>query len=269
MTETQRLQIDIKDAIATVRLNRPESHNGLDLAMFRALVAAAKSIRKDRSIRAVVLCGEGASFCAGLDFKAVQQQPSLPAKIFLKWPWSKTNLAQQVANCWRDLPVPVIAAVHGNCFGGGLQIALACDFRISTEDARWSVMEIRWGIIPDMSGTLALSKLTRYDTALELTMSGRIFDGREAQQYGLVSHLSAQPEQAAQTLARELIAHSPDALAASKLLFRKTWQANNWLALAWERWVQMRLLGRKNQLIAMKNGLSKSSKAFAQRSRWW
>jgi len=237
--------------------------------MFRSLIAHAKAIRKDKNIRAVILCGEGASFCAGLDFKAVQRQPSLPAKIFLKWPWKKCNIAQQVANCWRELPVPVIAAVHGNCFGGGLQIALACDFRISTEDACWSVMEVRWGIIPDMSGTLALSKLTKYDTALELTMSGRIFSGLEANQYGLVSQLSAHPEQSAQQLANELIKGSPDALAASKLLFRKTWQADNWLALAWERWIQMRLMGRKNQRIAMQNGLKKENKPFAPRSRWW
>jgi len=118
-------------------------------------------------------------------------------------------------------------------------------------------MEIRWGIIPDMSGTLALSKLTRYDVAQELTMTGRIISGEQAHNYGLVSHLSDSPEAAALSLAQELSSKSPDALAASKLLFRKTWQSGNWLALLWERWVQLRLMGRANQIIAMKNGLKK------------
>lgn len=261
--------IDIEDAIATVRLNRPEAHNGLDLPMFLALKKASQAIRKDRNIRAVILAGNGPSFCAGLDFKAVMKNPKMPAKIFLKWPWQKTNLAQEVANCWRDLPIPVIAAVHGNCFGGGLQIALACDFRISTANADWSVMEIRWGIIPDMSGTLALSQLTRYDIAQELTMTGRIFNGSEAQRVGLVSQLSEDPEQTAKKLAMEIIQQSPDALAASKLLFRRTWNAGAWRALMWERWVQMCLLGRRNQRIAVKNGLHKQNTPFTQRSRWW
>ena len=268
-TET-RVSVQIEDQIARVHLNRPDAHNALDFAMFQQLISAAKTIRKDTRVRAVVISGVGPSFCAGLDFKAVKKQPSLAAKIFLKWPWAKTNIAQETANCWRDLPVPVIAAIHGNCFGGGLQIALGADIRFCSADAKLSVMEIRWGIIPDMSGTLALSKLTRYDIAQELTMTGKIISGEEAHQCGLVSHLSDTPEEAATELAKELSAKSPDALAATKLLFRKTWQSSNWLALWWERWVQMRLLGRANQMIAMKNGMRKSDPTpFKNRSRWW
>lgn len=270
MSTEIRVSLKIEDQIARVHLTRPDAHNALDFEMFKQLIAAAKNIRKDTRVRAVVISGEGPSFCAGLDFKAVKKQPSLAAKIFLKWPWKKTNIAQDTANCWRDLPVPVIAAIHGNCFGGGLQIALGADFRFCTADAQLSVMEIRWGIIPDMSGTLALSKLTRYDVAQELTMTGRIISGSEAHQYGLVSHLSNTPEETALALAKELCSKSPDALAASKLLFRKTWQSGNWLALWWERWVQMRLLGRANQMIAMKNGMKKDDfTPFKNRSRWW
>lgn len=270
MTPDNRVSVAVEDGVAHVRLVRPEAHNALDLAMFEQLVGAAKTIRRDRRIRAVVLSGEGPSFCAGLDFKSVAKRPSTIARIFLKWPLTKTNVAQRAANCWRDLPVPVIAAVHGNCFGGGLQIALGADFRFCTADAKLSIMEMRWGIIPDMSGTLALSRLTRYDIAQELTMTGRVIDGATAHQYGLVTHLAEDPLAEATALAAELTQKSPDALAASKLLLRKTWQSGEWLALGWERWVQMRLLGRKNQMIAMKNGLQKDNpRPFLDRSRWW
>ncbi len=269
MSSPERIVIEQIDRIAIVRLNRPEVHNAIDYAMFKELIAAAKNIRKNTAIRAVILCGAGPSFCAGLDFKAVQRQPSMAAKIFLKWPWTKTNICQRAANCWRDLPVPVIAVLHGNCFGGGLQFALACDFRIATAEAKLSVMEIRWGIIPDMSGTLALSKLTRLDIAQELTMTGKIISGEQAHQYGLLSHLSDDPEKTAMSLAKELTQQSPDALAASKLLFRRTWQASDRLALLWERWVQMRLLGRSNQRIAMMNGTREDKRPFKNRSRWW
>ncbi|MGB0867155.1 MAG: crotonase/enoyl-CoA hydratase family protein [Granulosicoccaceae bacterium] len=270
MSTTTRVVIEIEGHIAHVHLSRPQVHNALDFAMFEQLIDAAKTIRRDTRIRAVVLSGDGPSFCAGLDFKSVKKQPSIAAKIFLKWPWSKTNIAQKTANCWRDLPVPVLAAIHGNCFGGGLQIALGADIRFCAPDASLSVMEIRWGIIPDMSGTLALSKLTRYDVAQELTMTGRVINGTTAHELGLVSHLSQSPQADALALAEELVEKSPDALAGTKLLFRKTWQSGNWLALGWERWVQMRLLGRANQIIAMKNGLEKeNTQPFKNRSRWW
>mgnify|MGYP001193620533 FL=1 len=266
-SHSSRIQCDVREHIAYVAMNRPDKLNGLDMAMFTEMIATAKRIRKDRDIRAVVLSGNGDSFCAGLDFKAVSKNPSMIPKIFLKLPWSKQNIAQQIAHCWRDLPVPVICAIHGNCFGGGMQIALSCDYRIATPDANLSIMEMKWGLIPDMSGMVTLSRLTRVDIAQELTMTGRQFPAIEGFEYGLISRLADDPKAEAEALAQVIASKSPDAVAAAKYLFKKTWKADTWKALRWERWVQARLLGRKNQKIAMANGLAKDKepKPFRQR----
>lgn len=264
--DMSRVNFDVKDNIAYVSLNRPEKHNGLDLLMFKELIDTAKQITRDKSIRAVILSGEGDSFCAGLDFKAVSKKPSMVPQLFLKFPWAKWNDFQKVALIWRNIPVPVITAIKGNCFGGGLQIALGSDYRIARPDASLSVMEIKWGLIPDMSGTVTLTTLTRYDIAQELTMTGRKFSGKEAYDYGIVSKLSENPMEDAIELAKTIAEKSPDAISATKFLFRKTWKANPVTALLWERWTQMRLLGRKNQRIAMKNGLSGKNEPFVDRS---
>ncbi|MGJ8685867.1 MAG: crotonase/enoyl-CoA hydratase family protein [Spongiibacteraceae bacterium] len=268
MAEQSRVLVDIKGGIAYVCLNRPEKHNGLDQQMFVELVAAAKTIRKNRSVRCVVLYGEGPSFCAGLDFSAVSKTPSMIPRFFAKLPWSKDNMFQRVAHIWRDLPVPVIAAVHGNCFGGGMQIILACDYRIATPSSKLSIMEMKWGLIPDMSGMVTLSRLTRIDIAQELTMTGRVFSGAEGAEYGLISKLSEEPWADATAMANVICEKSPDAVAATKYLFRKTWKKDTRAALFWERLTQMRLLGRKNQRIAMQAGLApdKEPKPFADRS---
>jgi enoyl-CoA hydratase/carnithine racemase len=262
----QRVLFEVKDHIAYVSLNRPEKHNGLDLPLFRQLIDTAKKIKKNKDIRAVILSGEGPSFCAGLDFKAVSKTPSMIPKLFLKLPWAQWNDFQKVALIWRNIPVPVITAIHGNCFGGGLQIALGSDYRIARADSKLSVMEIKWGLIPDMSGTVTLTTLTRYDIAQELTMTGRVFSGEEAHEYGIVSKLSDDPMADAKQLAESIAEKSPDAIAATKFLFRKTWKADPLVALLWERWTQMRLLGRKNQRTALKNGLSGKSNPFSNRS---
>jgi len=258
----------LEDNIAYVSLNRPDKHNGLDEAMIVQLVQTAKRIKKDRSIRCVVLQGQGASFCAGLDFNYVAKHPAMIAKLFLKLPWRKDNMFQRVAHIWRDLPIPVIAAIHGNCFGAGMQIILACDYRVATPEANLSILEMKWGLIPDMSGMVTLSRLTRVDIAQELTMTGRFFSGKEAADYGLVSKLSDDPTETAQALAKTIAMQSPDAIAATKYLYKKTWQQDTRMALFWERITQLRLLGRKNQRIAMQNGLAKGKvkKAFIDRS---
>lgn len=268
---SERVVYEIRDHVAWVWLNRPEKHNGLDMAFFTDMVATAKAISKNKAIRCVVLAGKGPSFCAGLDFQAVSKQPSMVAKVFLKWPWRKQNLAQKIAHCWRDLPVPVIIALHGNCFGGGMQIALAGDYRIAHPETRLAILEMKWGLIPDMSGMVTLSRLTRIDIAQELTMTGRQFTAQEALSYGLVSRIADDPFVAAEELAQSIAQQSPDAIAATKYLFKKTWKADTWRALRWERWVQMRLLGRKNQRIAMKNGLAGKDKPkmpFINRSQF-
>ncbi len=262
-----RIQCQIEGPIAIVWLNRPDKFNGLDLAMFQEMVATARKLKGNKAIRAVILAGRGDAFCAGLDFKAVQRSPAMVLKLFLKWPWGKTNLAQKIAQCWRDLPVPVIAALHGPCFGGGLQIALACDFRIAAPDTRLSIMEMKWGLIPDMSAMVSLSRLTRLDIAQELTMTGRQFSAQEALDYGLVTRLAHDPLADAMDLAQAIARQSPDAVVAAKYLFAKTWKKDSWAALRWERWVQARLLGRHNQKVAMKNGLKKDGQPLPFKDR--
>ncbi|MBL4941826.1 MAG: crotonase/enoyl-CoA hydratase family protein [Colwellia sp.] len=263
-----RVNFKLEDKIAYVTLNRADKHNGLDKQMIVDLVQVAKRISKDRSIRCVILQGAGASFCAGLDFNYVAKNPSMIAKFFFKLPWRKDNMFQRVAHVWRDLPMPVIAVVHGNCFGAGMQIILACDYRIATPDANLSIMEIKWGLIPDMSGMVTLSRLTRVDIAQELIMTGRFFSGIQAKQYGLVSKTSETPLAEAQKLATKICQQSPDAIAATKYLVNKTWKKDTRVALFWERITQLRLLGRKNQRIAMQNGLAKNKQAkpFIDRS---
>jgi enoyl-CoA hydratase/carnithine racemase len=263
-----RVSFKIEHKIAYITLNRPDKHNGLDKQMIIDLVRIAKKTNKNSAVRCVVLQGEGASFCAGLDFNAVTKNPSMIVRFFLKLPWNKDNMFQRVAHIWRDISVPVIAVVHGNCFGAGMQIILACDYRIATPDAKLSILEMKWGLIPDMSGMATLSQLTRIDIAQELTMTGRFFSGDEALEYGLVSKVSDTPLAEATLLAKKICQQSPDAIAATKYLFKKTWKKGTRTALFWERITQLRLLGRKNQRIAMKNGLTKTGnkKDFIDRS---
>lgn len=265
---SSRVNFNVEQQIAYVTLNRADKHNGLDKQMIVDLVQVAKRINKDKTIRCVILQGAGASFCAGLDFNYVAKNPSMIARFFVKLPWRKDNMFQRVAHVWRDLSVPVIAVVHGNCFGAGMQIMLACDYRIATPDANLSILEMKWGLIPDMSAMVTLSRLTRLDIAQELTMTGRFFSGLEAEQYGLVSKVSTVPLVEAQALASTICQQSPDAIAATKYLFKKTWKKDTRVALLWERITQLRLLGRKNQRIAMQNGLAKSKqpKPFIDRS---
>lgn len=257
MNDQPRIILEIEDKIAYVTLNRPDKHNGLDEEMLLGLVRTAKTIRRDRSIRCVILKGAGPSFCAGLDFGYVAKHPTMIPKFFVKLPWSKDNMFQRAAHIWRDLPIPVIAVVHGNCFGGGMQIILACDFRIAKPTATLSILEMKWGLIPDMSGMVTLSRLTRLDIAQELTMTGRFFSGLEGAEYGLISKISDNPLEEAQTLARTICEKSPDAVTAAKFLFKKTWKKDTWRTLLWERLVQLRLFTGKNQRIAMANARSK------------
>lgn len=268
MEKNERVVLEKQNNIAYVTLNRPDKHNGLDKAMIHSLIQTARDIKKDRSIRCVILKGNGPSFCAGLDFGYVAKNPSIVPRFFAKLPWSKDNTFQRVAHIWRDLPIPVIAVVHGNCFGGGMQIILACDYRIAEPDATLSILEMKWGLIPDMSGMVTLSRLTRIDIAQELTMTGRFFSGSEGESYGLISKVSNNPLEEAEKMAQTICEKSPDAIAATKYLFKKTWKKDTRMALLWERLTQLRLFAGKNQRIAMYNGMNKEKepKPFIPRS---
>lgn len=270
MPAEKRILLEIHNQIAYVSLNRPDKHNGLDRQMLIALIETAERIRKDRSIRCVILKGNGPSFCAGLDFGYVAANPSMVPRFFAKLPWTKANTFQKAAHIWRDLPIPVIAVVHGNCFGGGMQIILACDYRIAEPGANLSILEMKWGLIPDMSGMVTLSRLTRVDIAQELTMTGRFFSGKEGAEYGLISHLSENPLEEAIQLAERICEKSPDAIAATKYLFKKTWKKDTRAAMFWERITQLRLFVGKNQRIAMHNAMNKDgdTKPFIKRSNF-
>jgi enoyl-CoA hydratase/carnithine racemase len=257
----------VTDGIAHVRLGRPEKLNALTLPMLDELVATARTLRKDRTLRAVVLSGEGASFCAGLDFGSVMRSPVGIARAFAPRPWRGTNTFQEACWAWRRLPVPVIAAVRGHCYGGGVQIALAADFRIAAPDSEWSVLEGQWGLIPDMSGVRSLAELVGIDTAKLLTMTARKVSGEEAQDLGLVTELAADPEAAAHDLARELSGRSPDALAAAKRLFDDTWTASARHTFSRERFEQLRLLVGANTRAARTAAFGKVTPQFGPRGR--
>ncbi|MCW2817594.1 MAG: Hydroxycinnamoyl-CoA hydratase-lyase [Marmoricola sp.] len=257
----------VTDGVAEVRLARPDKLNALTLDTLRDLVTTARVLRRDRTLRAVVLTGDGPSFCAGLDFKAVLGDPPGIVAGFVPVPWRGTNLFQEACWAWRRLPVPVIAAVEGHCYGGGLQIALAADFRIATPDSQWSVLEGRWGIIPDMSGIRSLAQLVGMDTAKLLTMTARTVSGKEASDLGLVTELAGDPVAAAHDLARELAQRSPDALGATKRLFEDTWTASARRTFARERAEQLFLLLSANAKAAREAAFAKTPAQFGPRRR--
>ena len=264
---TDRVQVTIDGGVADVRLNRPEKLNALDRAMFEALVSAGQRLAEDRSVRAVVLSGEGRAFCAGLDFgsfMAMAGESSDPGATLLdrRSADSPANFAQHAAWVWTEVPVPVIAAVHGATFGGGLQIALGADIRIAAADAQLSVMEIKWGLIPDMSGTQTLRHLVRLDVAKELTFTGRIIDGREAAALGLVTRVAEDPRAAALAMAREIAGKSPDAIRAGKRLLTQAPLSTVHDGLALEAGLQRGLLGSANQVEAVTANLQKRPPTF-------
>jgi len=242
---SDRVEVTIEDRVATVRLNRPDKRNALDLEMFRAIEQAQKSVRRNRAIRAVVLCGAGIDFCSGLDVKSAMHDRRGMVTLLWKWlPW-RANLAQRVSLGWRELRVPVIAAIQGRCWGGGLQIALGADFRVAAPDASLSIMESKWGLIPDMGGTLALRELVGRDQAMRLAMTATEITGEEALRLGLATTLSSRPLAAALDLAGQLSAHSADAVNAIKRLYRKSWNHGAGAALARETAYQIGVLSRR------------------------
>ena len=261
----KRVLLNISDGIATVSLNRPDKYNGLDMPMFSELIATARKLRKNRSVRAIILTGEGSAFCSGLDVKTVSSNPLNFVRLLIKPFFTASNMAQNLAYEWRKVPAPVIAVCHGYCFGGGLQLALGADFRFTTADCDFSVMESKWGLIPDMSLAVTLRELTTIDLAKELTMTARRFNGQQALEYGLVSRVCDDPFAEALSLANELASRSPDAVAAAKLLFNRSWTASDRAALKWETRLQMKILGRANQRLAMSRNMKKSEKDYGDR----
>ena len=262
---SERVVVTKEDGIADVRMNRPDKLNALDQAMFEALVDTGRALARDNSLRAVVLSGEGRSFCAGLDFASFMgmTESERPARGLLDRGENIANFAQQAAWVWTELPVPVIAAVHGVAFGGGLQIALGADIRIVAPDAQLSVMEIKWGLVPDMSGTQTLRHLVRLDVAKELTFTGRIVRGDEAVALGLATRASATPREDALALAREIAAKSPHAIRAGKKLLNSAGVVGVAEGLRLEETLQRSLIGSPNQIEAVQASMQKRAPHFA------
>ena len=264
-----RVQVEIKDSIAHVYFNRAEKHNALDMKMFYAIRATINKLKKDRSIRVVIVEGRGEDFCTGLDIKSVMKSVTDPLKLLFKWlPW-RANLAQYVSTGWKSIPVPVIMVIKGRCWGGGLQIALGGDFRIATPDTSIAIMEARWGLIPDMGGTLALKELLRLDVAKELAMTGEIIDGAQAFKYGLITHVDNNPYERAVKLADVICKQSPDAVAGTKKLYNKSWWSKSGFALARESYYQIKILiGKNSKIKAYNQTHDEKSKNFVKRQNW-
>ena len=247
--------LSVEDNIAFVTLNRAEKRNALDMTMFKTIDSISRQLRKNREIRAVIVQANGEDFCSGLDIKSVLSQKSSAMSLLAKWLPGQANLAQRVSYNWRKIPVPVIMVIHGRCWGGGLQIALGADFRFASPDASFSIMEGKWGLIPDMGGNLALRELVSKDIALKLTMTADVVSAQVALDYGLITGVSAEPLQLAKELAEQITERSPDAIAAVKKLYQQNWFKAEWLMLAKESYYQVRILLGKNQNRAVKRQL--------------
>ncbi|MGD9762300.1 MAG: crotonase/enoyl-CoA hydratase family protein [Candidatus Binatia bacterium] len=261
----ERVYVSCENGIADVRLNRPEKLNALDPAMFEALGAAGAKLMGDRTVRAVVLSGEGRAFCAGLDLSSFAAQVgggAIADKLLSRRGEGPANVAQQATWVWTEVPVPVIAALHGAAYGGGLQIALGADIRIAAPDAQLSVMEVRWGLVPDMGATQTLRHLVRMDIAKELIFTGRVVSGREAAELGLVTRVADDPFGAALALAREIAARSPEAVRAAKRLLGQAPLVDVATGLRLEEQAQRALLGTANQLEAVAANLGKRTPLF-------
>lgn len=265
---TELVTISVVDHVADIRLNRPEKMNALSIPMFDAINAAAEQVMSDRSIRAVVLSGEGRAFCAGLDLSNFTNPDTFGGGDAFGngrggyWP----NFYQKPGYLWKDVPVPVICALHGVVFGGGLQIALGADIRIAHPETRLSLMEIKWGLIPDMSGTQTLRDLVRLDIAKELAFTGRIVDAPEAQQIGLVTRLDDNPREAALAMARDIAQKNPQAVTLGKLLLESTWHGDDARGLEMEEKLQAQLLMTPNQMEAVMAGMQKRPANFTERT---
>ncbi|WP_081631912.1 crotonase/enoyl-CoA hydratase family protein [Rhodococcus sp. 114MFTsu3.1] len=239
----ERVSVDIDaQGVAVVRMTRPDRHNALDASMISALSFAAARISDDSAVRAVVLFGEGKSFCAGLDVDHYLRNPSRINDLFTVDDQSIANRAQRVSYDWQRCPVPVIAAVAGNCLGGGLQLALGADIRIASPEAQLSVMEIRWGLVPDMGITYTLPKLVGIDVAKELTFTGKVVSGNDARRLGLVTRIADDPISAAIDTALDIATRDPRAIRAAKQLLNEGWNTPPRDGFALESRLQQRLL---------------------------
>ncbi|WP_108810413.1 crotonase/enoyl-CoA hydratase family protein [Sphingorhabdus sp. Alg231-15] len=216
---SERVTISVENHIADVRFNRPEKMNALDPEQIDAIIDATDKLAEMKDVRAIVLSGNGKGFCAGLDMASFTQSSTTGSLTDRNY--GNANKYQHVVLQWRRLPAPVIVAIHGACVGGGLQFASAADVRIATPDSKLSIMEMRWGLIPDMGSYSTWRSFVRDDILRELTYTNRIFSGEEGKELGFVSHLADDPHAKAMELAAEIAGKNPDAIKAAKRLMNQ------------------------------------------------
>lgn len=258
--------ISIENHVADVRFNRPDKLNALSLDMISAIANAIDRLAKDPAVRAVVLSGEGKGFCAGLDFENFITMQSGEGVNFPRltdrYENRITNIFQHTAYGWKQLPMPVIAAIHGVALGGGCQIALGADIRYCTPDARLSIMEMKWGLIPDMSASQTMRDLVSIDVAKELIFTGKIIRGEEAVRLGLVTRVCEKPYEEAMALAGEIASKNPDAVRAAKKVLNEAWHGDSARGMLMESEMEMTLIGTPNQLEAVSANFAKRAPIF-------
>ncbi|MXO91833.1 crotonase/enoyl-CoA hydratase family protein [Pontixanthobacter aquaemixtae] len=263
LQENDRISIELgDDGVAQVRLTRPDKMNALDPQMFERIIEAGHALHEMKGLRAVVLSGEGKSFCAGLDTSSFGAEPSPDAPPLTERTYGNSNKFQQVAMQWRKLQVPVIAAVHGVCFGGGLQIASGADIRVVTPDARLAIMEMKWGLVPDMAGFFLWRGLVRDDVLRELTYTNRQFTGEEAREYGLATFVDTDPVARATAIASEIANRNPHAIQGAKRLANAMVELEGDAILMEESIEQAAVMRTKNQIEAVMAGMAKRAPAF-------
>ncbi|MBX2817441.1 MAG: crotonase/enoyl-CoA hydratase family protein [Saprospiraceae bacterium] len=260
--EEERVVYELQDHVAVVTLNRPEKLNALDLPMLHAIDAVGSELAQQPEVRCVILQGAGRAFCAGLDVVSVMGSEELNTSAITQRTHGIANLFQRAAWVWRSLPVPVVAAAHGVVFGGGLQILLGADVKIVHPDTRLCIMEMKWGLIPDMAGTQLMRHAVRDDVIRELTYTAREFSGVDAVQYGFATHLDPTPLEAAKTLALEIAARSPSAVVKAKKLLNAAPYLDAAEGLLHESIEQQSLLGQHNQMEAIYANMQKRKPAF-------
>ncbi|MCW8879607.1 MAG: crotonase/enoyl-CoA hydratase family protein [Kangiellaceae bacterium] len=249
-----RVKLQIDNEIALVTLNRPDKHNAIDLAMFEAIDKTVKKLKHER-VRAVIVNGKGESFCSGLDVKSVLTDKTGALRLLWKWLPGNANMAQRVSIGWRRLEVPVIMALHGKCWGGGMQIALGGDFRIASPDCSLAIMEAKWGLIPDMGGTPALLECMPVDHAMKLAMTAQPISAQESLENKLITQIAENPLEESIRLAEELRERSPDTNRTIKKMYHKIWCQSERRILAKETLNQIKVIAGKNQRIATKRAL--------------
>ena len=263
---SERVSISLENHIADVRLTRADKMNALDPAMFQGIIAAGEELAAMKGVRAIVLSGEGRSFCAGLDMASMGSVGSNPSgeggHSLTARTHGNANDFQQVAMLWRKLPMPVIAAVHGVCFGGGLQIASGADIRVVAPDARMAVMEMKWGLIPDMGGYALWRGLVRDDVLRELTYTNREFSGADAHSLGFATYVDDNPHARAMAIASEIANRNPEAMREAKALFNEFADMDEDAILMAESERQARVIRTPNQIEAVMAGIQKRVAAF-------